>query len=133
MSHWIVSYKSDSSKPLYVCFLLLFTFSFIFLQTSLITKELTKHENKFKSFMIEKLLKIDFQNFHISWKASKSISWTFLSSLHNETILPLENVTCWDGKVCLLRQETYLFSRFSSSVLNERHFRRCVLNVRSLL
>ena len=40
-----------------------------------------------KSFTIEKILKIDFQNFHISWEASKSISWTFISSLHNETIV----------------------------------------------
>ena len=40
-----------------------------------------------KSFTIEKILKIDFQNFHILWKASKSITWTFLGSLHNETIV----------------------------------------------
>ena len=40
-----------------------------------------------KSFTIEKILKIDFQNFHILWKASKSISWTFIGSLHNETIV----------------------------------------------
>ena len=40
-----------------------------------------------KSFMIEKILKIDFQNVHISWNVSKSISWTFLGSLHNETIV----------------------------------------------
>ena len=37
-----------------------------------------------KSFMIEKILKIDFQNFYISWNVSKS---TFLGSLHNETIV----------------------------------------------
>ena len=35
-----------------------------------------------KSFMIEKILKID-----ISWNASKSISWTFLGNLRNETIM----------------------------------------------
>ena len=40
-----------------------------------------------KSFTIEEILKINFQNFHISWKGSKSISWTFLGSLHNETIM----------------------------------------------
>ena len=40
-----------------------------------------------KPFTIEKILKIDFQIFHISWKAWKSISWTFHGSLHNETIL----------------------------------------------
>ena len=34
--------------------------------------------------MIEKILKIDFQNFYISWNVSKS---TFLGSLHNETIV----------------------------------------------
>ena len=39
-----------------------------------------------KSFTIEKILKIDFQNFHISWNVSKSISRTFLRSLHNEII-----------------------------------------------
>ena len=39
------------------------------------------------SFTIEKILKIYFQNFHISWKASKSISWKFLGSLHNEIIV----------------------------------------------
>ena len=32
-------------------------------------------------------IEIDFQNFYISWKGSKSISWTFLGSLHNETIV----------------------------------------------
>ena len=40
-----------------------------------------------KSFTIEKILKIDFKNFPISWKDSKSISWTFLGSLHNEIIV----------------------------------------------
>ena len=35
-----------------------------------------------KSFTIEKILKIGFQNFLISWKASKYMSWTFLGSLH---------------------------------------------------
>ena len=35
-----------------------------------------------KSFTIEKVLKIDFQNY----KASKSIKGTFLGSLHNETL-----------------------------------------------
>ena len=40
-----------------------------------------------KSFTIQKILIIDFQNFHISWKASKNISWAFLGSLHNETIV----------------------------------------------
>ena len=40
-----------------------------------------------KSFMMEKILKIDFQNFYISPNVSKSISWTFLASLHNETIV----------------------------------------------
>ena len=35
--------------------------------------------------MTEKILKIDFQNFHISRKASKIMSWAFLGSLHNET------------------------------------------------
>ena len=34
-------------KPLYVCFLLLFIFSFKFLQTLLIIKESIKHESKF--------------------------------------------------------------------------------------
>ena len=38
-----------------------------------------------KFFTIEQILKIDFQNFHNSWKASKGISWTFIGSLHNET------------------------------------------------
>ena len=37
--------------------------------------------------MIEKILKIDFQNFYISRNVWKSISWTFLGSLHNETIV----------------------------------------------
>ena len=39
-----------------------------------------------KSFTIEKVLKIDFQNFYISLKASKTIKGTFLGSLHNETL-----------------------------------------------
>ena len=33
-----------------------------------------------KYFTIQKILKIDFQNFDISWKGSKSISWIFLGS-----------------------------------------------------
>ena len=37
--------------------------------------------------MVEKIPKIDFQNFHFSWKGSKSISETFIGSLHNETIV----------------------------------------------
>ena len=40
-----------------------------------------------KSFTIEKILKIDFLNFHISWKAWKIISWIFIGSLQNETIV----------------------------------------------
>ena len=40
-----------------------------------------------KSFTLEKILKFDFQNFYISWKSSKTISWTFIGSLHNETIV----------------------------------------------
>ena len=40
-----------------------------------------------KSFTIDKILKIDFQNFDVSWNVSKSISWTFLGSLHDETIV----------------------------------------------
>ena len=39
-----------------------------------------------KSFTIDKVLKIDFQNFYISLKASKSMKGTFLGSLHNETL-----------------------------------------------
>ena len=38
-------------------------------------------------FTIKKILKIDFQNFRISWNASESISWTFLGSLHFQTIV----------------------------------------------
>ena len=47
-------------------FYFMFPFSFKFLQTSLIRKELIKHKNKFngkKAFTIEKILKIDFQIF----------------------------------------------------------------------
>ena len=40
-----------------------------------------------KSFTIAKILKIDFQNFDISWKGSKSVSLTFFCSLYNETIV----------------------------------------------
>ena len=40
-----------------------------------------------KSSTIEKILKIDFQNFHVSWKVSKSKSCAFLGSLHDETIV----------------------------------------------
>ena len=39
-----------------------------------------------KSFTNKKILKIDFQNFYVSWKAAKSISRTFIGSLRNETI-----------------------------------------------
>ena len=38
-----------------------------------------------KPFTIEKILKIDFQNFHVSWKVSKSKSCAFFGSLHDET------------------------------------------------
>ena len=65
-----------------------FTFSFKFLQTLLIIKQLTMKTNSIgKFFTIEKVLKIDIQNFHISWKASKNMSGTFLGRLHNETIV----------------------------------------------
>ena len=49
-------------------FTFMFTFSYKFLQTSLITKELIKYENTFnrKVFHDRENLKIDFQNFHIS-------------------------------------------------------------------
>ena len=40
-----------------------------------------------KSFAIEKILTIDFQDFDISSNASKRISWTFFGSLHDETIV----------------------------------------------
>ena len=40
-----------------------------------------------KSLTIEKILKIDFKNSHISLKALKSISWAFIGSLHNETVM----------------------------------------------
>ena len=66
--------------------------SFKFLQTSLIIEELIKHENKGKSFTIEKILKIGFQNFHISWKASKGI---FIGSLHNETVKYVFHEMLW--------------------------------------
>ena len=67
----------------------MFTFSCKFLQRPLIVKELNKHENEFnrKAFHVEKILKIDFQNFHVSWKVSKSKSCAFLGSLHDETIV----------------------------------------------
>ena len=39
-----------------------------------------------KSFTIDKILNIDFQNFDISWNALKSILWTFLGSLHDEKL-----------------------------------------------
>ena len=56
--------------------------SFKILQTSLIIKESSMKENSVgKSFTIEKILKIAFQNFHISWNTSKGISWTFIGSL----------------------------------------------------
>ena len=40
-----------------------------------------------KSFTIEKILKIDVQNFGVSGDVSKSISQTFLGSLQDETIV----------------------------------------------
>ena len=47
---------------------------------SLIIKELIKHENKFNR-------KVFHHRKTFSRKASKSISWIFVSSLHNETIV----------------------------------------------
>ena len=69
------------------------TFSFKFLQTSSITKELIKYENEFnrKVFHDRK----NFQNFHISWKASKSITWTFIGSLHKTIVKYVFHEMLW--------------------------------------
>ena len=49
-------------------------------------EELIKHKTRFnrKVFHEQESLKTDFQNFNVSWKAIKSISRTFCSSLYNE-------------------------------------------------
>ena len=67
---------------------LLFPFIFTFCRRHWSQKNWSSMETNSagKSFTIEKILKINFQNFHISWKASKDISWTFLGSLHKETL-----------------------------------------------
>ena len=66
-----------------------FTFSFKFSQTSLIIKELIKHENNFnkKVFHDRENSENRFSEFSYIMKGSKSISWTFLGSLHNKTIV----------------------------------------------
>ena len=48
----------------------------------MIIKELIKHENRFnrKVFHDTENFEFNFQNFDISWKGSKSISWIFLDS-----------------------------------------------------
>ena len=70
-------------------FTFMFTFCFKFLQTSLITKELIKHENKFnrKVFHDRENSENRFSEFLYFWNASKCISWTFIGSLHNKTIV----------------------------------------------
>ena len=78
--------KTEKKTYVYFLKLLKLYLSFEFLQQSLIIKELIKHETKFKtkSFANKKILKIDFQNYHVSRKAIKSIKKTFCGSLHNE-------------------------------------------------
>ena len=51
-----------------------------YIKMSLIIKELIKHENKFNR-------KVFHHRKTFSRKASKSISWIFIRSLHNETIV----------------------------------------------
>ena len=48
-----------------------------------------------KSFTRKKLLKIGFQNFHVSWNAIKSISRTFYGSLHDEINANLFTISLW--------------------------------------
>ena len=79
-----------------------------------------------KSFTIEKILKIDFQNFHISWNVSKSISRTFLGSLHNETSSNTHFMKCSERNIsqCILaykiRISQYWYSYKISSVLRSQ-------------
>ena len=72
-------------KTIYFCNYLN-TYSFEYLYTALIIKQLIKHKARFsrKVFTDKKFLQMDFQNFHVSWKAIKSISWTVCGSLQNE-------------------------------------------------
>ena len=79
-------FNKKYEKPF--AFYFYFTFSFKFLQTSLIIKELIKHENKFngKVFHDRKNSENRFSEFSCFMEGFKSTSWTFLSSLHNETI-----------------------------------------------
>ena len=73
-----------------------------------------------KSFMIEKILKIDFQNFCISWNVSKSISWTFLGSLHNKTIVKYAfHETVWK-KNFTVYSRFYAFISVSDKIVQQR-------------
>ena len=59
-----------------------------------------KRKSREKSFTIEKIPKIDFHNFQISWKASKSISWTFIQKKPPEVFCKdvLRNFAKFTGK-----------------------------------
>ena len=46
-----------------------------------------KTNSKENSFTNKKILKIDFQNFHVAWRTTKSISQIFFATLHDETIV----------------------------------------------
>ena len=73
-----------------------------------------------KSFMKEKILKIDFQNFCISWNVSKSISWTFLGSLHNKTIVKYAfHETVWK-KNFTVYSRFYAFISVSDKIVQQR-------------
>ena len=70
-------------------FTFMFTFSFKFLQTSLIIKELIKHENKFnrKVFHDRENSENRFSEFSYFMKCfNEYASWTFIGILHNEKL-----------------------------------------------
>ena len=80
-------YYKGRKTALSLLFTLTFTFSFKFLQTSLIIKNLIKHENKFnrKVFHNRENSEKRFSEFLYFMKGFKKKSYTFLGSLHNET------------------------------------------------
>ena len=65
-------------------FYFMFPFSFKFLQTSVITQELIKHKNKFNRKFFHALENSENRFSEFSYFMTGFISWTFLSSLHNE-------------------------------------------------
>ena len=103
----------------FICLKKPLIFAFYF-KTSLIIKELIKHENKFNRKVFHD--RENLQNFHISWKDSKSISWTFLGSLRSELSWNTHFMKCSERNISRCILAFINFPIFTKKYLCWSHF-----------